>query len=382
MPILNIQPGTSYTLLVNQISGDDENAYSTNIVVTDLSINNVASISVEAGVQGPPGPPGPPGTGIPGPPGTGIPGPPGPSGERGLTGSGISSITFNYQSDSITLDDANSNLNFLAGNGTSLSVDSLNNSITISNTLVGHNHASSDILDFNESVDDRVANLLVAGNNIELDYEDPDDNTLTVSVTGLTIGQNIQAYNQNLQDLSNLVLESGKLLYANEENNFELISLSNTSKNFLNDTSAVEQRQTLGLGSISTYDSGVFAIVNGGNNFTGPQSFGDSAINRSSASVNEQTASSYEIVQSDNGKVITFNYDLSYVSITIDPAIDVGFNCLIAQLGSGQVRIDSSIQNRYDHTKLVGQYSIATIVKISDTVLILSGDTTDANSGP
>lgn len=382
MPILNIQPGTSYTLLINQISGDDENAYSTNIVVTDLSINNVASISVEAGVQGPPGPPGPPGTGIPGPPGTGIPGPPGPSGERGLTGSGISSITFNYQSDSITLDDANSNLNFLAGNGTSLSVDSLNNSITISNTLVGHNHASSDILDFNESVDDRVANLLVAGNNIELDYQDPDDNTLTVSVTGLTIGQNIQGYNQNLQDLSNLVLESGKLLYANEENNFELITLSNTSKNFLNDTSAVEQRQTLGLGSIATYDSGVFAIVNGGNNFTGPQSFGDSAINRFSASVNEQTASSYEIVQSDNGKVITFNYDLSYVSITIDPAIDVGFNCLIAQLGSGQVRIDSSIQNRYDHTKLVGQYSIATIVKISDTVLILSGDTTDANSGP
>ena len=61
-----------------------------------------------------------------------------------------------------------------------------------------------------------------------------------------------------------------------------------------------------------------------------------------------------------------------------------GFNCLLVQLGSGQVRFTgiNAVVNRYQHTKLVGQYSIATLVKISDTVTILSGDTTRDNSGP
>ena len=174
------------------------------------------------------------------------------------------------------------------------------------------------------------------------------------------------------------------MLYANEENNFELITLSNTSKNLLNDSSPEDQRTTLGLGTISTYNSGDYASTLRGNTFTGTQSFGDGAINRFSASVNTQTSGSYEIVQSDNGRVITFEYNDGPVSVTIDNTIDPGFNCLIAQLGSGQVRLASAVQNRYSHTKLVGQYSIATLVKISDSpsVLILSGDTTDANSGP
>jgi len=56
----------------------------------------------------------------------------------------------------------------------------------------------------------------------------------------------------------------------------------------------------------------------------------------------------------------------------------------LVQLGSGQVRFtgENAVVNRYQHTKLVGQYSIATLVKISDTVIILSGDTTKDNSGP
>ena len=68
----------------------------------------------------------------------------------------------------------------------------------------------------------------------------------------------------------------------------------------------------------------------------------------------------------------------------MDSTINTGFNCLIVQLGSGQVRMSGSIQNRYNHTKLVGKYSMATLVKITESpsLIILSGDTTDANSGP
>ena len=180
------------------------------------------------------------------------------------------------------------------------------------------------------------------------------------------------------------MIESGKLLLANSSSTFEAITLSNTSKNFLNDQTAAEQRNTLELGSISIYDSGAFAKIQGGNTFEGIQSFGDGQINRFSASINSQNSNSYEIQQSDNGKIIAFTANNSSVSVTLNSNILPGFNCLALQLGSGQVRFGGSINNRYAHTKLVGQYSIATIVKISSSpyIVVLSGDTTSDNSGP
>ena len=78
-----------------------------------------------------------------------------------------------------------------------------------------------------------------------------------------------------------------------------------------------------------------------------------------------------------------FNDDIA-VLITVASDLSVGFNCLIIQTGQGQVRFGGTIYNRYGHTKLVGQYSVATLVKISNnpTKVILSGDTTLNNSGP
>jgi hypothetical protein len=56
---------------------------------------------------------------------------------------------------------------------------------------------------------------------------------------------------------------------------------------------------------------------------------------------------------------------------------------LLSQLGSGQVRLSGvGLSNRLGHSKLVGQYSIATLVKAGTNTIILSGDTTDANGGP
>ena len=362
---------------------------SVNVSQNDITTVNVyqlpeaesTTLNIQVGTQGPMGPPG---SGLPGPPGP--PGPQGqkgeigPSGERGPTGSGITSLTFTNNIDSFSLDTTLSTVSFLSGPGTNLYVNDLNNSITISNTLVGHQHQSSDITNFNESVDDRVANLLLAGNNIYLDYQDADNNILNISVTGLNIGENIQEYHQNLESISNLTLGSGKLLYAKDNNNFELITLSNTSKNLLNDNTPEQQRQTLGIGTSAIFDSGVFAKVQGGNIFDGQQSFSDGPINRFSATINNQNSNSYTILQSDNGKIITFDYNDSSILVAIDDDINPGFNCLVVQLGEGQVRFLSSVKNRYNHTKLVGQYSIATLVKIED--VILSGDTTDANSGP
>jgi len=387
MAILNVLPQLpAQKVIINElIAGTGNDVISTNLLIT-TEASEITSINIQAGVQGPPGsglqgPPGPPG-----PIGSGVPGPPGPSGAIGPPGSGINSLSIN----SLTLSDINSSLNIVGSGGTQVINDSNNQTITISSQSVqgfyspiGHGHTANQIADFNESVDDRVDALLEAGAYVDLNYQDADFNSLTISVTGLTVGSDVQAFSSNLQDIADLSLSSGKLLYS-DGNNIEFITLSNTSKEFLNDNDPQEQRNTLGLGSIVTYNSGDYASTLRGNTFTGTQSFGDGEINRFSATTNNQTSGTYEIVQSDNGKIITFDYDISHVSVSLSPYITPGFNCLIAQLGDGQVRISGSIQNRYGHTKLVGQYSIATLVKISDSpsIIILSGDTTADNSGP
>lgn len=372
------------TLPHRVVVGDNttDTGISTNLIIS-VNDNPVSTVIANVGVQGPQGPPGSGERGPPGPQGIkGDRGDIGPSGSRGLTGSGVASLTFSNNIDNFIIDDNSSVINLVAGNGTAIDLDSNGKSITISNTLVGHTHTTNEIINFNENIDDRVASLLQEGSNIDLNYKDADFNSLIISVTGLRIGEDVQAFSPILQDLSNLTLQSGKILYANANNDLELITLSNTAKAFLNDTTPEEQRQTLGLGTVSTYDSGVFVKLNGGNFLTGNQSFGDGLINRFSATINAQNAETYQIVQSDNGKVVTFDYNNSAVNINISNNIDPGFNCLLVQLGSGQVRISGSVQNRYGHNKLVGQYSIATLVKISETIFVLSGDTTNLNSGP
>lgn len=378
-------------VIINQsIDGSDaSDVISTNLSINDGFARSVSIVATEVGPQGPPGPPGPQGESIPGPPGpSGIAGPQGPIGPPG---SGISTLSINHSSSTITLDDNNSLLQLETSGSASISINSSNNTIRISAPLIdgyyapiNHSHTVHHIQDFGESVDDRVSSLLEAGNHIRLQYQDEDFNKLNIAVTGLNIGQNIQAYNSNLQSISSLNISSGTLLYGNGNGSVSLISLSNSSKQLLDDPSPAAQRQTLGLGSAATADSADFALINGGNVFTGTQNFGDGIINRFSASINKQTGSAYEISQTDNGRVVEiFNDDIA-VLITVASDLSVGFNCLIIQTGQGQVRFGGTVYNRYGHTKLVGQYSVATLVKISNnpTKVILSGDTTFNNSGP
>tara|TARA_B100001778_G_scaffold56344_1_gene43340 strand:- start:13385 stop:14536 length:1152 start_codon:yes stop_codon:yes gene_type:complete len=383
MATLNITEQLSQRITVSDVT-DPSQVSVTNLQIT-TSDATTTNIVANVGVQGPPG------SGLPGPQGEigpqGPVGPTGPQGEagpQGETGTGVSSLIISDNTDSFSVTDSNSTVTFIEGPGTDISINSASKQVTISNSLVGHNHVATDLINFNESVDDRVDQLLIGGSNINLNYEDADFNSLTVSVVGLSIGQDVQAYNPILQDIASLTLETGKILYANANNDFELITLSNTSKDFLNDPNPETQRTTLGLGSIAIHDSGTFAVLNGNNSFIGTQTFNDGQINRFSATTNTQTSSTYEIVQSDNGKVVTLDFDTAPVNLSISSDIADGFNCLLVQLGSGQVRFTgvNAVANRYQHTKLVGQYSIATLVKISDSTTILSGDTTKDNSGP
>jgi hypothetical protein len=81
-----------------------------------------------------------------------------------------------------------------SGNFTTLQVN--NTGVSVS----GHSHLSTDITDFNESVDDRVSNLLIGASGINISYNDV-GNSLTIAYTGSTGGGggniNVNNYGDN-----------------------------------------------------------------------------------------------------------------------------------------------------------------------------------------
>ncbi len=102
-------------------------------------------------------------------------------------------------------------------------------------------------------------------------------------------------------------------------------------------------------------------------------------VENASAAVNAQTGTTYTLVAGDNGKIITLN-NAAAITLTVPSTLPTGFNCTIIQLGAGQVTVTASgvtIQNRQSHTKLAGQYAMATLVEYSANVLAFQGDTTN-----
>ena len=105
--------------------------------------------------------------------------------------------------------------------------------------------------------------------------------------------------------------------------------------------------------------------------------FDGTAILGFDASINDQTGTAYTLLASDNGKVVTLDNG-SAVTVTIPSGLGVGFNCSFIQKGAGQVSFSASgttIYNRQSHTKINGQYGVASIVACTANTFILAGDT-------
>ena len=100
------------------------------------------------------------------------------------------------------------------------------------------------------------------------------------------------------------------------------------------------------------------------------------------AGINAQTGTTYGSVASDSGKVITLNNG-SAITITVGSALPAGWHCQIVQMGAGQVTVAAggtgNLRNRSSHTKLAGQYGMATLFIESNAgtapEVILAGDT-------
>ena len=104
--------------------------------------------------------------------------------------------------------------------------------------------------------------------------------------------------------------------------------------------------------------------------------FDDNAILGFSASKSDQTGTTYTVAASDNGKVVVLN-NASAITVDIDTGLPAGFNCSFVQKGAGQVSFagTATVNNRQSHTKINGQYGVASIVAYDTDTYILAGDT-------
>lgn len=131
-----------------------------------------------------------------------------------------------------------------------------------------------------------------------------------------------------------------------------------------------------GTGGGTIQNSGV--VIDDSDNMVGNQG----ALYNFKGSINAQTGTTYTTQDSDNGKVITLS-NAGSITLTVHQAAAAGFNCLIIQLGAGQVTVAAggtgNVRNRSGHTKLAGQYAAGSIFIVSNSgtapEVYLAGDT-------
>jgi hypothetical protein len=95
------------------------------------------------------------------------------------------------------------------------------------------------------------------------------------------------------------------------------------------------------------------------------------------ASVNAQTGTTYTLLASDNGKIVTCS-NASPITVTVPSGLGAGFNCLVIQKGAGQITFSPSsttINNRQSHTKSAGQHALCTLAADVADNFYLGGDT-------
>lgn len=105
--------------------------------------------------------------------------------------------------------------------------------------------------------------------------------------------------------------------------------------------------------------------------------FDGTSISGFDATINDQTGTTYTLLASDNGKVVVLDNG-SAVTVTVPSGLGAGFNCSFVQKGAGQVSFSASgttINNRQSHTKINGQYGVASIVAYVADTFVLAGDT-------
>jgi hypothetical protein len=126
--------------------------------------------------------------------------------------------------------------------------------------------------------------------------------------------------------------------------------------------------------ALTRFTAGISAA--GGVTFGGTVA-SDTGYRITSNAIKAQTGTTYTFLESDNGKVLTFNNG-SAVTVTIPTALPVGFNCTAIQLGAGQVGFTAAsgltLQSYGNQYRLIGQHAAASIIEYSANIVNLSGN--------
>ena len=95
------------------------------------------------------------------------------------------------------------------------------------------------------------------------------------------------------------------------------------------------------------------------------------------ANLNDQTGTTYTLLSTDNGKVITLN-NASAITLTVASGLGAGFNCMIVQKGAGIVTLVGAggvtVTNRIGFTKTAGTNAIVTLIAIASNYFVSGGD--------
>jgi len=98
-----------------------------------------------------------------------------------------------------------------------------------------------------------------------------------------------------------------------------------------------------------------------------------------SSILNAQTGTTYTLLSSDNGKVVTLN-NANAVTVTVPAGLAAGFSCVLIQQGAGQVTVSGAngvtLQSYQGNAKIAGQYAGATLFAHTLNIFNLTGSLT------
>ena len=135
--------------------------------------------------------------------------------------------------------------------------------------------------------------------------------------------------------------------------------------------------------SLSAGLKGVTASFSGGINgvtasFSGAVS-SDAGYQITSGAINSQTGTTYTLLSTDNGKIITWNNNTSGVTLTVPSGLPVGFNTTVIQVGTGSVGITGSsvtLNSFEGKLRIAGQHAAVSIISYSSNVFNVAGGLT------
>lgn len=85
----------------------------------------------------------------------------------------------------------------------------------------------------------------------------------------------------------------------------------------------------------------------------------------------------YTLTSNDNGRVLVVDSAVDF-TINVSNTLTVGFNCVIVQIGAGQVTVAESsttIENALSQNKTSGQWAEVSLVCVAPDLFILAGST-------